>query len=329
MADNEIKVPSFRNDIFNMNDIAEEIARIIGYNNIPSKRIDLPKVKKDFSLIDFLRMHLIKSGFTEVINFQFSNKSKDGSISIDNPLDKNKSSIRTSLKDSLLENLLFNERRQKSSIKLFEISDIYSIDSSGDIHIRKVMGLIASGHVADNYEDFSRKIDSKFIDSIFKDLKVDISKYLSNIDRQLLDTKRKEKIWFMEVPLETLKISFDDMDINQKDESINFFKYEEISDFPSSMRDFSFMVSDVNTIDKISQKILDFDSMILKDAFLFDFYENASKKQVKAAFRFIFQDFSKTLTDDQINQELEPLLSEILKLKNVSIPGYIKNDVSQ
>ena len=141
--------------------------------------------------MDFLRMHLIKSGFTEVINFQFSNKSKDGSISIDNPLDKNKSSIRTSLKDSLLENLLFNERRQKSSIKLFEISDIYSIDSSGDIHIRKVMGLIASGHVADNYEDFSRKIDSKFIDSIFKDLKVDISKYLSNIDRQLLDTKRK------------------------------------------------------------------------------------------------------------------------------------------
>ena len=329
MADNEIKVPSFRNDIFNMNDIAEEIARIIGYNNIPSKRIDLPKVKKDFSLVDFLRMHLIKSGFTEVINFQFSNKSKDGSISIDNPLDKNKSSIRTSLKDSLLENLLFNERRQKSSIKLFEISDIYSIDSSGDIHIRKVMGLIASGHVADNYEDFSRKIDSKFIDSIFKDLKVDISKYLSNIDRQLLDTKRKEKIWFMEVPLETLKISFDDMNINQKDESINFFKYEEISDFPSSMRDFSFMVSDVNTINKISQKILDFDSMILKDAFLFDFYENASKKQVKAAFRFIFQDFSKTLTDDQINQELEPLLSEILKLKNVSIPGYIKNDVSQ
>ena len=124
MADNEIKVPSFRNDIFNMNDIAEEIARIIGYNNIPSKRIDLPKVKKDFSLKDFLRMHLIKSGFTEVINFQFSNKSKDGSISIDNPLDKNKSSIRTSLKDSLLENLLFNERRQKSSINLFEISDI-------------------------------------------------------------------------------------------------------------------------------------------------------------------------------------------------------------
>ena len=88
------------------------------------------------------------------------------------------------------------------------------------------------------------------------------------------------------------------------------------------------MVSNLDTINKISQKIFDFDSKILKDAFLFDFYENTSKKQVKAAFRFIFQDFSKTLTDDEINQELEPLLSEILKLKNVSIPGY-NNDTLQ
>ena len=92
------------------------------------------------------------------------------------------------------------------------------------------------------------------------------------------------------------------------------------------MRDFSFMVSDVDTINKISQKIIDFDSKILKDAFLFDFYENAAKQQVKAAYRFIFQDFSKTLTDDEINQELETLLRNILKLKNVSIPGY-KNDL--
>ena len=130
----------------------------------------------------------------------------------------------------------------------------------------------------------------------------------------------------MEIPIEIFEDAFNDVDIGQPDESINFFKYKEISDYPSSMRDFSFMVTDLDTIDKISQKIFDFESKILKDAFLFDFYENAEKQQVKAAYRFIFQDFSKTLTDDEINQELEPLLSEILKLKNVSIPGY-KNDI--
>ena len=156
--ENKVRVPSFRNDILNENDIAEEIARVIGYNNIPSQKINLPKVEKDFSLLNFLRKFLIKNGFTEVINFQFSNKDENKSISIDNPLDKNKNRIRTSLKDSLLENLLFNERRQKSSIKLFEISDIYTIDSNGDIHNKKVIGLIASGRVANNYEDFQKKL---------------------------------------------------------------------------------------------------------------------------------------------------------------------------
>ncbi len=324
--ENKVKVPSFRNDILNENDIAEEIARVIGYNNIPSQKINLPMVEKNFSLSNSLRKFLTKNGFTEVINFQFSNKDDNKSISIDNPLDQNKNRIRTSLKDSLLENLLFNERRQKSSIKLFEISDIYTLDSSGDIHTKKLLGLIASGHVANNYKDFSKKIDVRFMDSIFRELSIDISKYLSNIDRKSLNTKRKEEIIFLEIPLEIFEDTFNDEDIGQLDENINFFKYKKISDYPSSMRDFSFMVSDLDTIDKISQKIFDFDSNILKDAFLFDFYENTTKQQVKAAYRFIFQDFSKTLTDDEINQELEPLLSEILKLNNVSIPGY-KNDI--
>tara|TARA_Y200000002_G_scaffold348490_1_gene324476 strand:+ start:5408 stop:7330 length:1923 start_codon:yes stop_codon:yes gene_type:complete len=327
MIDNKLRVPSFRNDIFNTNDIAEEVARIIGYNNISTQKIDLPKTKKDFSLSNYLRNFLTKNGFTEVINFQFTNKNENQSISIDNPLDQNKSRIRTSVKDSLLENLLFNERRQKSSIKLFEISDIYSIDSSGDIHINKVLGLIASGRVANNYKDFSRKIDTQFIDSIFKDLSVDLSRYLSNIDRQLLDTKRKEEIVFLEIPLGKFEGTFNVKDIEHLDKNVNFYKYKEISEFPSSTRDFSFMVSNLDTINQISKKIFDFDSKILKDAFLFDFYENASKQEVKAAYRFIFQDFSKTLTDEAINQELEPLLSEILKLKNVSIPGY-KNDIN-
>ena len=189
----------------NENDIAEEIARVIGYNNIPSQKINLPKVEKDFSLLNFLRKFLIKNGFTEVINFQFSNKDENKSISIDNPLDKNKNRIRTSLKDSLLENLLFNERRQKSSIKLFEISDIYTIDSNGDIHNKKVIGLIASGRVANNYEDFSKKINMQFIDSIFRELSIDVSKYFSNIDRQLLNSKRKEKIYFWRSLLKYLR----------------------------------------------------------------------------------------------------------------------------
>ena len=51
------------------------------------------------------------------------------------------------MKNSLIDNLLYNEKRQKESIKLFEISDIYSIDSDGEIVVNKYLGIIVSGRV--------------------------------------------------------------------------------------------------------------------------------------------------------------------------------------
>jgi len=52
------------------------------------------------------------------------------SIKVDNPLDSNREYLRTNITNSLLENLIFNERRQKDSIKLFEISDIYTFKNN-------------------------------------------------------------------------------------------------------------------------------------------------------------------------------------------------------
>ena len=115
--DKIIKVPSYRSDIATQNDLAEEIARLIGYNNIPSQTITLPqnKIHSKSKAINAIKQLLIQNGFNEVINFPFSNESRsEAVICIDNPLDKNKPFLRTNLKNSLLENLLFNERRQKT-----------------------------------------------------------------------------------------------------------------------------------------------------------------------------------------------------------------------
>ena len=98
------------------------------------------------------------------------------------------------MKDSLTENLLFNERRQKDSIKIFEISDIYSINKQQNITVKKYLGLIASGRIANNYKEFSKKIDKNFIEEIFMHVDIDLEKYISNIDRKSLDTKKKDDI---------------------------------------------------------------------------------------------------------------------------------------
>ena len=147
--------------------------------------------------IKLLEDFMVDNGFTEVINFPFSEENEEFSIKIDNPLDSNKKYFRTSLQKSLVENLLYNERRQKNSIKFFEISDIYSIDT--EIKQECKFGVIVSGRRGNNYKDFTKKLDKNYLEELFN-----LSKYnkffnISEISRENLDTKRKDKIYYLEV----------------------------------------------------------------------------------------------------------------------------------
>ena len=121
-----IFIPSYRNDIFSSNDIAEEVARVLGYDNLPSNDINLEKLSNKIpskSVETFLRKTLTLEGFSEVINSPFVENQSSNCFTVDNPLDSNRNSMRTSLRESLINNLLYNERRQKDSVKFFEISE--------------------------------------------------------------------------------------------------------------------------------------------------------------------------------------------------------------
>ena len=326
LADNDYLIPSFRRDILNSNDIAEEIARLEGYDNIPSLEIKISSRDHVSSFENNLRLYLVNEGITEVINFQFSKSKNDKSICIDNPLDQNKQFIRTSLKDSMIESLIFNENRQKESIKLFEISDIYTKNGS-DISFERHLGIIVSGREADNYRDFNKKIDKDFLFNLFKKPKTNLDQYIKLVNRDNLNTKKKQQIFYFEAPLREMEnlLSMDSLDDYAPQKT--FFKYQKSSEFPISKRDLSFQVINKETIDEISNKILEFKSEVLKDAFLFDYFEDFKNKNFKAGYRFIFQHIFKTLTDEEINFEMENLIKEILEIQDVSIPGYKKNDL--
>ena len=72
-------------------------------------------------------------------------------------LDKTRMFLRTDISQSLLENLLYNERRQKDSIKLFEVSDIYSLDND-EVTVTKKISIIASGRVGKNFKISQKKM---------------------------------------------------------------------------------------------------------------------------------------------------------------------------
>ena len=325
ILDNKIIVPSYRNDIRDLNDIAEEIARVIGYNNIPATSFQMPSANavSDIKMLEqSVKEFLIMNGFFEVINNPFVNIEEDNAIKVDNPLDSNRQYIRTNLEKSLIENLLYNERRQQDSIKLFEISDVYSVDGNS----KKVLGIICSGRVGKNYLDFSKKINTKFIRNLMKKLSPKTSINPINIDRNSLNTKLKNEIAYLELELNSLNGLSSELETNQKNLSRehDFIKYSPVSEFPLSSRDLSFSIKSIDKYYEIQEYFLSYKSKLIKEIFIFDFYNNKKNNEIKIGFRIIFQSHQSTITDNEINDIMQIIMTYTNSIEGVSIPGIDK-----
>jgi phenylalanyl-tRNA synthetase beta chain len=319
--DNYLTIPSFRNDIYNDNDIAEEIARAIGYNNIKNKSINIlihnqeNHCKKEL----LIKNLLIENGFYEVINNPFTSESSTGTIKVDNPLDSKKNFIRTNLKQSLINNLLYNERRQQDSIKLFEISNVYT---KNNFENKRVIGIIASGRVGKNYKDFSKKIDNEYLLSVFKNNISNIDLNFQEIQRAELETKIKNHISYLELNINSMHIIEDEL--KEKKNIQNFKKYSPISGFPSSTRDLSFSIKNPMMVEVLEDLILDQENPLLKEIFVFDYFKNIKSEEVKIGFRLVFQSLNTTITDDEVEIILSDIIKKSLLVESVSIPG-LKN----
>ena len=316
---NIVTIPSYRNDIYNQNDLAEELARAIGYDNIKP-------LQRDFRNINFkkilpnneinLKNLLIDNGFSEVINDSFAGDGGKSAISIDNPLDVNKKFLRTSLKHSLLDNLIYNERRQKDSIKLFEIADIYSNQSK---HPKKNIGIIISGRVDKNYQDFNKKLDSKYLSNL---LKYHIDDNLLNyeiISRNDENPKFQNKIIYLEIELSSnFHCNYQTKNTKHKNLDIT---YSPVSDFPSSKRDLSFSLKNFSKCKYLEDYLLSYENSLLKEVFVFDFFYNSKKEEIKIGFRFIFQSSATTIKEEQVNKVIDDIIQKTYKIDGVSIPG--------
>ena len=263
-----------------------------------------------------LKKSLINEGFCEVINNPFIGKGSKKSVLVDNPLDSNRKYLRTNLRDSLIDNLLFNEKRQKDSIKLFEISDIYSNDSRMG---KRFIGIIASGRIDKNYLDFSTIISDQYLEQILSKNNIEQFEVIE-ISRQSLNSKSKNPIIYCEINLD--EISLDNINYEELSiKDINNIQYVPISEFPSSKRDLSFSVKDFSKCKKLEELILNFENTLLKEVFVFDYYKNEKMKQIKIGFRFIFQSTDRTLKVEEIDYVMNDIIKQTTQIKSVDIPG--------
>ena len=315
-----ITVPSHRNDIKTINDIAEEVARAIGYDNIDRLpfKINLEKEINISFEEQKIKNILIKEGFYEVINNPFVAHDANNSVLVDNPIDSNKKYLRADLKDSLINNLIFNERRQKDCIKLFEISDVYSNKNRMG---KKVLGIIASGRIDKNFLDFSKKIDKKYLQKVLSNLKTD-QYNIQELSRENLATKSKNQIIYCEVEIDQVfqvDSSFKKFQIKD----INDKKYTPISEYPSSFRDLSFSVKDFSKCKILEKLILNYENKLIKDVYVFDYYKNEKISEIKIGFRFIFQSRKSTITDKEVDNVIASIIKDSLSIESVSIPGLL------
>ena len=315
--DSYVSVPPYRHDITSVNDVAEEIARAIGYNNISSMSFSITSsdnIEVDDEEIK-LKNLLVDEGFHEVINDPFTSLSKKHSIKVDNPLDKNRTFLRTELKESLLENLLYNERRQKDSIKLFEIANVYFEKDSS----RRLLGIIGSGRVDKNYVDFSKKMNDEYLSNILIDKLQNVEFNFKDIPRESIDSKSKNSITYVEIELKPS--FFVNYDVSNTNRSKINYKYNNISEFPSSTRDLSFSVKNYSEFKSLEKYILNFQNSLLKEVFVFDYFYNEKNNEIKIGFRFIFQSLNSTITDKEVNEVMNVLIKQTTKFNSVSIPG--------
>tara|TARA_Y100000766_G_scaffold85466_1_gene72596 strand:- start:4847 stop:6745 length:1899 start_codon:yes stop_codon:yes gene_type:complete len=314
----KIIVPSYRSDISHQNDLAEEYARVLGYNNISEENFKIPlKSKINESSENNIRQFFIDNGFAEVINYPFSNIANDKAIEVDNPLDSNRRYLRTNIIESLIDNMIYNEKRQKDSIKMFEISDIYSKDIE---NADKRLSIIVSGRRGHNYKEFNKFLDKNYLVDLFQNLDIDIEQHIFEISRENIDSKIKTKVFGLEIELKQIDAAFEKYNINPNI-SEKFVQYKPISEFPTSTRDLSFSIENYEKIDEVIQRLEDTNVNNLKDSFMFDFYENVKVNKVKIGYRFVFQAKDKTLTDHEIDAQIEIIIDSILSIDSVSLPG--------
>ncbi len=161
----EVTAPSSRSDIHSDVDLIEEVARIIGYDNLPESLPNIQVVNipenSDRQRRQQLREMMLSQGFSEAITFSLLNRkelaqakveSKDV-LAISNPLSLDQEILRSSMLPSLLQVVRANVNRGQRHLRLFELGKIYQ--STG--REAYTLGIVCTGNLVDDWRELKKR----------------------------------------------------------------------------------------------------------------------------------------------------------------------------
>jgi phenylalanyl-tRNA synthetase beta chain len=341
----KVKVPSWRFDLKIEADLIEEIARLVGYNNIPQVSLSRKIRTSGDTLHSSIRKTFQSMGYNEVITYSFIDQSlaelvgdkKKQLIFVENPISQNMNVMRTSLLPGLLDTLSYNMNQGSESLKIFEIGSVFSKKGSNNIKEREVVGgLIIGIEGKDNWSGSNKQLD-------FFDLKGNLEMALPELSKFSF---KREQVPFLH-PGKTAalykgqkKVGYigtvnpkllDKLDVKG---DVNFFEFslDEISDkknikfkkfsrFPLAQRDLSFVVDEEITSSSIKDAILSKAGSNLKEINLFDIYtgKGISKGQKSLTYALSWQAVNRTLTDDEVDTAVGRVVAFLSKKFNAKL----------
>ncbi len=338
----KVTPPIFRFDLATPEDLVEEIARIFGYENIPAvlrpmqPLIALPSEEQVRESI--LQNILVERGYQEAITYSFVPSEVESllapeqeQIKLSNPISEELSIMRSTLWSGLIPALDKNVKRQQSRVRLFESGLTFVKSDAGLPEQRKKMaGVITGALYTEQWNETSRDVD-------FYDIKGDVEALLAEASAQtftfqkadhnslhpgqsasiLCEGKEVGVFGALHPSLEK-KLNLDqtvfvfelDLDlISKKKLPVN----SALSPYPSVRRDLALMIKQEVSYAQIDKVLKNSKIDALVENFVFDVYEgeNVESGQKSIALGLIFQDFSRTLEEQEISTYIEKIVSAL------------------
>ena len=332
--------PTFRPDLKRDIDLIEELARVYGYETIPSDfQYDgnLKGIKVDpLKHVADLKRFLAGIGFNEISSNSLMNSKRaalfdDNILEVQNPLSNEMSVLRPSLLPGLLRSIKYNLNRSVPNLALFEHGIVFAADKKaelGRIESEHLTGIVCGQRNPQGWRSGDEPYDLFYLKGVIESLADFINVTLTDISEAnnslLFDNEQiasvGDNVMAQIGAIRTDQLKGYDIDIPLFGFSINLdfiitmmaetSRYQPVPQFPAIVRDFTFSVANDIQAGEIEKLIKQKGTDLLTKVELVDLYagEQVSSDNKSVSFRIKFESKERTLTDTEIDKISESII---------------------
>lgn len=340
-----VSVPRRRLDIEIKEDLIEEVGRIYGVDNIQGKLPILPTKPGSYNkCVREIRNKMVSMGLNETLSYILINDKEAKMYTTDNfepimlldPMTEDRNTLRYSIIPSLVKIYEYNKARTIKDVSIFEIGKGFGKFGEEYKEETKLCALMTG-----EYETgISNKASVDFF--VIKGVAEELLDYLGYVGRYSFVTNNEIPEEFH--PYQTAYISVNNdivgivgklhpevskdavfvMEINLDKllvKKVGKMKFKEISKFPGIKKDLALIVDNQKSAGEIGNAIKKAGGSVLTKVELFDVYTgiNVGLNKKSLAYTLTFEDPKKTLTDEEINAEMDKIIDTLSKKQGAEL----------